>query len=93
MLDLTYDSLLIDVTRAEFKTKRTTNPLNPSYVVRDEDGKVSTVGEIEGCKPCTLPPERKRGPLSNNLNTHDIDGAKSSTKGLGAFAFHVSASL
>jgi hypothetical protein len=27
-----------DVTNVDFKTKRTTNPLNPVYVHREEDG-------------------------------------------------------
>ena len=58
-------------------------------MVRDEDGRIGSIGEIEGCKSVTLPPERKRGPLVSNLDVQDIDGAKSGSKGLGPFAFHV----
>ena len=76
-----------DVTHADFKTKRSTNPLNPSYPVRNEDGKLENIGDIEGNKPMTIP-ERKRGPVSTSLDTGDIDGAKTSTKGLGVFAHH-----
>lgn len=35
-----------DVTDADFKTKRTTNPLNPSYVVRDDNGTIIEIGEV-----------------------------------------------
>jgi hypothetical protein len=33
-----------DVTHCDFKTKRTTNPLNPSYTIRDEDNKLAEIG-------------------------------------------------
>jgi len=40
-----YDSMNYrDVTHDQFKTKRSTNPLTPSYVVKDEDGKDVTIG-------------------------------------------------
>ena len=40
-----------DVTHADFKTKRSTNPLNPSYLVWDDDNNVITIGEIDWNKP------------------------------------------
>lgn len=40
-----------DVTHADFKTKRSTNPLNPTYVHWDEDDKVISIGEIDWNKP------------------------------------------
>ena len=35
-----------DVTDVDFKTKRTTNPLNPSYVARDDNGTIIQIGEV-----------------------------------------------
>jgi len=37
-----------DVTNVEFKSKRHTNPLNPTYKVRDEDDRVVHAGPILG---------------------------------------------
>jgi hypothetical protein len=76
-----------DVTHAEFKSKRTTDPLNPTYTVRDEEGKRSTIGKIEGNMP-NYTQQRKKGPPCASLDTADIDGAQSGTKGLGVFAGH-----
>lgn len=76
-----------DVTHAEFKTKRTTNPLSPSYVFRNDEGRLEEIGNIEGNCPMKIP-ERLRGPVSTSLDTADIEGAQSSTKGLGVFAHH-----
>ena len=73
-----------DVTHADFKTKRSTNPLNPTYVVRDEDDKVISIGEIERNKP-REGPVRHVGPVSQDLQTTDINGAMASTKGKGPF--------
>lgn len=36
-----------DVTNVDFKTTRTVNPLEPTYVTRDEDKKVTEIGPIE----------------------------------------------
>ncbi len=44
-----------DVTHDKFKTKRSCNPLNPTYKVRDEDDKVVHIGQIDGNKPRELP--------------------------------------
>lgn len=73
-----------DVTHADFKTKRSTNPLNPEYVVRDDNNQQIKIGEIEWNKP-KQGPVRHNGPLSQDLVTQDINGATSSTKGLGPF--------
>lgn len=48
-----------DVTHADFKSTRTVNPLQPEYKVRDEDGKVTDIGEVAGSKPNVLPPPRQ----------------------------------
>lgn len=76
-----------DVTHADFKSKRSTNPLSPSYVIRNDLGKTEEIGPIEGNSPMGIP-ERKKGPVSTSLDTQDIEGAKTSTKGLGVFAHH-----
>lgn len=56
------------MTHADFKTKRSTNPLNPSYVVRDENNVVSSIGEIDRNKP-KPGPTRAIGPVSQDLQT------------------------
>lgn len=49
-----------DVTHAEFKSKRSTNPLNPVYLCRTTDDKatVQAIGKVQGSQPCVLPPAR-----------------------------------
>ena len=74
-----------DVTHAHFKTKRHCDPLNPSYKVRDEDGQVIDIGQIDGNAPAAIP-KRETGPISLSLKTDDIVGAQSSSKGMGVFA-------
>jgi hypothetical protein len=76
-----------DVTHADFKTKRTTDPLNPTYVIRDDDGNKQEIGQIEGNRSFYIG-ERKRGPQSSSLETRDIEGAQPGTKNLGVFACH-----
>jgi hypothetical protein len=76
-----------DVTHSDFRTKRSTNPLNPEYTVRNDDGSTEIIGRIENNTGSRIP-ERKRGPLSSSLDTSDIDGAKSGTKNQGVFAHH-----
>ena len=75
-----------DVTRSHFVSKRVANPMNPSYTIRDEDGKMCEIGDIEGNRPVTLPPQRKKGDVDMTLKTMDILGAHAGTKGLGVFA-------
>ena len=59
--------------------------MNPTYTIRDEDGKAFQIGEIKGNKPQVLPPKRERGDVSASLKTHDIMGATASTKNQGVF--------
>lgn len=76
----------MDVTHCDFKSTRTTNPLMPTYTVRDEDNKLDTIGKVRGSSPNVLPPARKDERfLATSLKTGDIHGCASSTKGLGNF--------
>lgn len=77
-----------DITRTNFSSKRIANPLQPTYTIKDEDGKPMTIGEIEGNRPQVLPPPRQRGDVSLTLKTQDILGATASSKGKGVFAEH-----
>lgn len=40
-----------DVTKAAWRTQRSSNPLNPTYSRFDEKGVREIIGEIEGAKP------------------------------------------
>ena len=92
-----YDSFTYnDVYQKQWVSTRTVNPLEPSYVVRDEikDGQFIRQGEtclnekyggIEKSKPQLLPPAV--GGV-RNLNTEDIKGAQHGTKTLGAFTHY-----
>jgi hypothetical protein len=40
-----------DITKAQFVTTRSTNPMNPTYVARDESGNLVEIGEVLGSKP------------------------------------------
>ena len=76
-----------DITKEQFVTTRVTNPLNPSYTIRDEDGALFEIGEVAGSKPNVLPPaKRDQAKTVACLRTDDIAGATSGTKGLGVFA-------
>jgi len=71
-----------DVTKTQFVSTRVVDPLNPTYVSRDEDKKVCNIGEIIGNRPVVLPPARKDTNFTNtSLNTKDIHGCATSTKG------------
>lgn len=37
-----------DVTHVDFKTKRSVNPLQPTYLVKDEEGKAMEIGSVFG---------------------------------------------
>ena len=75
-----------DVTHVDFKSKRTVNPLMPTYLVRDDNGKVETIGEVLGNKPQALPPARKdENYLKTSLKTEDIHMCSIGTKKLGNF--------
>jgi hypothetical protein len=71
-----------DVTNDAFKSNRNTNPLNPSYFHRTEDGLVEKIGHIDGSK---VDPNKKRHGSSFSLKVEDIDGTKTGSKGLRAF--------
>lgn len=72
------------MTNVDFKTKRHTNPLNPTYKVRDEDNKVVHAGPILGNQPKVIP-QRTCGPSDLSLATKDIAGAEVGSKTLGMF--------
>mmetsp|Transcript_9374 Transcript_9374/g.14265 ORF Transcript_9374/g.14265 Transcript_9374/m.14265 type:complete len:122 (+) Transcript_9374:652-1017(+) len=75
-----------DVTHCDFKTKRSTNPLMPSYMIRDEEDKLCDIGDVKGSKPHVLPPPRQdKSYIDAALKTKDILGCAVSTKGLGNF--------
>ena len=57
----------------------------PTYTIRDEDGKLCEIGPVSGSQPSRMPSAHKDKNRSS-LNTKDIEGAQSSTKGLGIFA-------
>lgn len=76
-----------DTYNNDFRTTRTTNPLNPSYTIRNEAGDREEIGDIMGSKPNKMP-ERKRGQVSSSLSTKDIEGATAGSKGKGVFAYH-----
>ena len=81
----TYD--YTDVTKIERKSKRCSNPLDPTYTAVDEDGKAYSIGQVEGSKPARMPdPPKDRASYGGSLATGDIAGAQTSTKGLGVFA-------
>ena len=71
-----------DINGEAFHTKRQTNPLEPEYVCRDEDGKLVTIGAIDGSvsKPII---KLSQNPHKRNLDSSDIDGARPNTVGLG----------
>jgi hypothetical protein len=73
-----------DVTKGQFKTTRSVNPLAPSYIVRDADNKAVTIGEIQGSSPTKLPQRKDEG-YFGNLNVRDIPGTAAGSKRLGAF--------
>lgn len=63
-------------------TTRISNPLNPTYTARDENGNLVEIGEIKGSKPTELPKQKKDPNLqpSASLLTQDIDGAQAGSK-------------
>ena len=83
-----------DVTKFQPKSKRITDPLNPTYALRDTGsgdftnpvrGEINNnYGGIDGSKPSTLPKEVAG---VRNLATKDISGAQADTKGKGMFTW------
>ena len=81
----TYD--YTDVTKIERKSKRCSNPLDPTYTAIDENGKGYDIGKVDGSAPARMPDAPKdRTAHGGSLQTGDIAGAQTSTKGLGVFA-------
>lgn len=75
-----------DVTNVDFKSTRTTNPLQPTYVHREENGTLGTIGSVAGSFPNVLPPPRKDLEfVATSLKTKDILGCATATKGIGSF--------
>ena len=77
-----------DVTKQQRASKRCSNPLDPVYTVQDENGKSFSIGIVDGSKPAKMPdpPKADRVARAGSLQTNDIEGASTSTKGLGVFA-------
>ena len=77
-----------DVTKQMRVSQRCSNPLDPVYTFKGEDGKEFTIGSVDGSKPAKMPtkPNVEGQGRAGSLNTADIDGATTSTKGLGVFA-------
>ena len=67
---------------------RCSNPLDPVYDHIDENGKRIEIGFVEGAKPAKMPdaPKEQAKNRNGSLSTTDIEGAQTSTKGLGVFA-------
>ena len=63
-----------DVTKIERKSKRCSNPLDPTYTVMDDDNKAIEIGSVAGSKPARMPEPPKERP-GGSLNTRDIAGA------------------
>ena len=58
-----------------FKSKRETNPLNPTYEVPAEEGGKVEIGKIDRNQPKELHPKAINKETGLNLNTQDIAGA------------------
>ena len=67
-----------DVTHSEFKTKRSTNPLEPNYRMKFLDGSQIKFGPIEGNKPMVGSQYMYKVPL--NLKIDDIAGSNPGSK-------------
>ena len=77
-----------DVTDVDFHSSRHINPMEPTYLVRDEtkNMEVITIGPVEGSKPCVLPPARQDlNFVAKSLKTEDILGCSIGTKNHGNF--------
>lgn len=61
-----------------WETGRVTNPLMPSYVARDENGNIITIGEVDGSKPKPYI-NIDRTAHNRHLKNDDIDGSKTGT--------------
>ena len=65
-----------------YVSNRNVNPLMPEYDVRDEDGALIKIGQVEGSIPKkTINTETL--PHNRHLDNRDIDGSTAGTLGLG----------
>lgn len=64
-----------------FETRRTVNPLMPTYNWRDEEQQPPNpvYGSIKGCEVRKLHPETVNRPNNLCLNTKDIEGSQSNS--------------
>jgi len=72
-----------DVTNVDFKTTRTTNPLDPTYIIRDEtkNMEICEIGRVPGSLSNVLPPPRQDvNFMATSLKTDDILGCAIGTK-------------
>ena len=75
-----------DVTHTQFISGRHTNPLMPTYQVRDENKEVKTIGDVQGSHPNALPPKREDPNFQKtSLQTGDIMGCATGTGTRGNF--------
>jgi len=66
-----------DITKKDFVTRRSVNPLSPMYKARDENNNLVDIGPVEGSLPCALPKERTdQNFFGTSLKTLDILGAQ-----------------
>jgi hypothetical protein len=72
-----------DVTKDFFKSSRVTNPLQPTYKIRNEEGKLIEIGDIPGSSPRKLP--MRNTPFDGAYNVKDIPGTAPGSKRLGPF--------
>ena len=77
-----------DVTNNPVRSTRMTNPLDPTYTIGDKEGGTYEVGKVDGAAPARMPdaPKEQAKNRQGSLGTSDIEGAQTSTKGLGVFA-------
>ena len=77
-----------DVTSNKMRSTRCTNPLDPTYTIGDKEGNTYEVGKVDGASPARMPdaPKEQAKNRNGSLSTNDIEGAQTSTKGLGVFA-------
>ena len=71
------------MTKDYFRTTRSVNPLHPTYKVRNEEGKLVEIGEIERNHPKKLP--YRKDPFNGAYDVRDIFGAAPGSKLLGPF--------
>ena len=80
-----YDSFNYkDITKTQFVSSRTVNPLHPTYQVRDQDGQVIEIGGIDRSSPKKLP-TRTTGGFFDGLQIADIPGTAVGSRRVGNF--------